>query len=101
MLRLLIPLAAALLSFSCGYIGEPLPPALHIPQRVSDLSAIQKGGKILLHFTLPAQTTDNLDIRKPVSVELRVGPTSARAIVLNSDWTMKLSSDVISSLDGA
>src|SRR5260370_39696415 len=76
MLRLLVPLAAAFLSFSCGYIGEPLPPALHIPQRVADLSAVQKGSKILLQFTLPAQTTDNLDIRNPVSVELRVGPAS-------------------------
>ena len=77
MLRLLVLLAAAFLSFSCGYIGEPLPPALHIPQRVSDLSAVQKGGKILVQFTLPAHTTDNLDIQKPVTVELHVGATTA------------------------
>jgi hypothetical protein len=77
MLRLLVLLAAALLSFSCGYIGEPMPPALHIPQRVTDLSAVEKGGKILVQFTLPAYTTDNLEIRKPLTVELHVGPTKA------------------------
>src|SRR5690349_5550358 len=76
MLRFLVLLAPAFLSFSCGYIGEPLPPALHIPQHVTDLSAVQKGGKILVQFTLPAHTTDNLDIHKPVTVELRVGATT-------------------------
>ena len=66
-------LLAALLSSSCGYVGEPLPPALHIPQRVADLSAIERGGRIHVQFTLPTHTTESLDIRKPVRIELRVG----------------------------
>jgi hypothetical protein len=67
-------LMAATLCSSCGYVGEPLPPALRIPQRVADLSAIERGGQIFLQFTLPTHTTESLDIRKPVRIELGVGP---------------------------
>ena len=70
--RLLLLLAALVWS-GCGYIGEPLPPALQIPQRVSDLSAIEHGGEIAIKFTLPAHTTEDLAIQKPVAIELRVG----------------------------
>jgi hypothetical protein len=70
--RLLL-LLAALLCSGCGYIGEPLPPALQIPQRVGDLSAVEHGGEIAIGFTLPAHTTDGLAIRKPVDIELGVG----------------------------
>ena len=66
-------LLAALLGSSCGYVGEPLPPALHIPQRVADLSAIERGAQIHVQFTLPTHTTESLDIRTPVRIELRVG----------------------------
>jgi hypothetical protein len=65
---------AALLGSSCGYVGEPLPPALHIPQRVADVSAIERGARIFVEFTLPTHTTESLDIRKPVRVELGIGP---------------------------
>lgn len=66
-------LLAALVGSSCGYVGEPLPPALHIPQRVADLSAIERGAQIHVQFTLPTHTTESLDIRTPVRIELRVG----------------------------
>lgn len=74
MLRSLLLLAAALVSSGCGYIGEPLPPALHIPERVTNLSASQQGARIVVQFTAPSHTTENLDITKPVRIELRVGP---------------------------
>ena len=67
-------LIAATLCSSCGYVGEPLPPALHIPQRVADVSAVERGGQIFVQFTLPTETTESLDIRKPVQIELGVGP---------------------------
>jgi len=54
--------------------GEPLPPARHVPQRVADLSAFQQGARIVVQFTLPSHTTENLDITKPMRVELRVVP---------------------------
>jgi hypothetical protein len=74
MLRSLVLLAAALFSSSCAYIGEPLPPARHVPERVADLSASQQGARIVAQFTLPSHTTENLDITKPMRAELRVGP---------------------------
>jgi hypothetical protein len=74
-LRLLL-LLAALLSSGCAYIGEPLPPARHVPQRVADLSVSQQGARIVVQFTLPVHTTENLDITKPMRAELRVGPAA-------------------------
>src|SRR6266850_2651563 len=73
-LRFSLLLFATLFSCGCGYIGEPLPPALHIPERVTDLSASQQGARIVAHFTLPSHTTESLDITKPVRIELRAGP---------------------------
>ena len=75
MLRFLL-LLVALFSSGCGYIGEPLPPARHVPERVADLSASQQGARIVAQFTLPVHTTENLDITKPMRVELRVGPAA-------------------------
>ncbi len=76
MLRFFLLPAAALFACSCGYIGEPLPPARHVPQRVVDLSVSQQGARIVARFTLPSQTTENLEITKPMRAELRVGPAS-------------------------
>src|SRR5690242_8862404 len=73
MLRFLALAAAALFSAGCGYVGEPLPPVLHIPQRVTDLTAVQRGAEIQAAFTLPTHTTEGLVIGRPVTFELRVG----------------------------
>jgi hypothetical protein len=71
-------LGAAILCFSgCGYIGEPLPPALHIPERVTDLRAIQKGARIRVEFTLPSHTTEHLKIETSPDIELRIGTASS------------------------
>lgn len=58
----------------CGYVGAPLPPALNIPEAVTDLRAVQRGERILATFTPPAQTTDRLGLKAPVPVELHLGP---------------------------
>jgi predicted small lipoprotein YifL len=57
-------LAAALIVAlaGCGYVGPPLPPALHIPQPVMDLQAEIVGDKILVRFTPPALTTEELPV---------------------------------------
>jgi hypothetical protein len=59
----------------CGYMGEPLPPALNRPERVLDISAIERGSNIVVQFTVPQVTTEDLPI-KPGGrdIELRVGP---------------------------
>src|SRR5579859_3455071 len=76
--------AAALFTCSCAYIGEPLPPARYVPQRVADLSAFQQGVRIVAQFALPSHTTENLEITKPMRVELRVG--SAATPFQTEDW---------------
>jgi len=72
-----IPALATLLLCGCGYIGEPLPPLMNIPARPGDLIAVQRGARILAHFTIPAITTEGTVIKKPVTPELRIGPKPA------------------------
>jgi hypothetical protein len=57
----------------CGYVGNPLPPSLNIPLRVTDLSAVEHGAELRFRFTIPALTTDGAGLRVG-QVELRVGP---------------------------
>lgn len=65
---------SSLLLVGCGYVGDPLPPALHIPHRVTDLNAVQRGDQIEIRFTTPALTTEELGINHFESMELRIGP---------------------------
>ena len=66
----------------CGYVGDPMPPALNIPMRIIDLKAEQVGARMKLRFTIPDLTTEKLPV-KQVTVELRGGdvpiPVAARA----------------------
>ncbi len=64
---------SAVVLSGCGYVGQPLPPALNIPSRVTDLRAIEHGDKIVVQFTLPPLTTDGLPLTKVRSVEVRAG----------------------------
>jgi hypothetical protein len=54
-------LAIVLLS-GCAYVGDPKPPTLDIPGRITDLRAAQYGGKILVEFTVPPLTTEGLGL---------------------------------------
>ena len=53
-----VPLILALLVTGCGYVGDPLPPALNIPVPVADLNAVQRGDQIIIQFTVPQMTTE-------------------------------------------
>jgi hypothetical protein len=65
----------ALLLAGCGYINQPLPPALRKPVLVNDLAAVQVGSNIVITFTVPKMTTEDLPIKEGgEEVELRVGP---------------------------
>lgn len=64
---------AILLLSGCGYVGDPKPPALNIPEVVRDLAAVQRGSNLVLSFTLPVLTTEGLTIADYGEVELRVG----------------------------
>jgi hypothetical protein len=65
--------AAALLATGCGYTGEPMPPLANIPARVIDLSAIQRGSRIMVQFTVPPRTTEGVAIKTPLNLDLRIG----------------------------
>ncbi len=59
---------------SCGYIGEPQYPALNIPTRIMDLSAVERGDRIDVNFTIGALTTEGLVLKSIGTIDLRVGP---------------------------
>lgn len=72
-MRRILPALAAFLS-GCGYVAGPLTPLANIPARVTDLAAVQRGGKLIVQFTVPVLTTEGVDIKQPPSFDLRIGP---------------------------
>lgn len=62
-----------LLLSGCGYVGDPLPPLANIPGSVTDLAAIQRGARIIVHFTPPGRTTEGRALNGPVRFDLRIG----------------------------
>ena len=69
-----VALAFALLALSgCGYVGPVLPPSPELPQAVTDLEVIERGDQLLVSFTTPVRTTDNLSIKQFSELELRIG----------------------------
>ncbi len=79
--RPLLAILLASLFTGCGYVGDPLPPALYIPLPVADLSAMQEGGTLAVRFTLPARTTEDLPMEGSPEVDLR-----AAAWEKNRQW---------------
>lgn len=76
--RLLLVIALTFLMAGCGYVGDPLPPALYIPLPVSDLSAMQQGDVVAVRFTLPARTMEDLPMEASPEVDLRAAPWENR-----------------------
>jgi hypothetical protein len=72
MRRFLLAAVAAALT-GCGYVGDPLPPALNIPTPVEDLRVIQRGDKLILDFTTPSLTTEAVGLTSLASAEARIG----------------------------
>lgn len=73
-----MPLAIAALS-GCAYVGDPKPPTLDIPGRITDLRAAQYGGKILVEFTVPPLTTEGLGLTGLQAVQLRAAAAGSPA----------------------
>jgi hypothetical protein len=72
-------------SIGCGSVGEPLYPAVNIPTRISDLTAVERGARIDIAFTIPALTTEGLTVKAIGRVELRVGPNPNSGAAFQSD----------------
>lgn len=83
-MRAALPVLAALLLLNCGSPGDPLPPALNRPSRVTDLAALERGSNLFVAFTMPAKTTEGLPIETPPDIELRVGAIGDRFV--EADW---------------
>jgi len=67
---------ASLAATGCGYVNDPLPPPLHIPQRVTDLTVAQTGARIVVQFSPPQLSTEGVNLPAAVRAELRIGPAS-------------------------
>ncbi len=68
-----LALFTTLFLIGCGYAGEPKPPALGRPLKVTGLSAVERGAKVVISFSMPLETTDALPVDAHPDVELRVG----------------------------
>lgn len=86
------PAAAALLWLAgCAYVGEPLPPALHVPKPVTALTVEQVGPRLEVRFRPPAETTELLPVElgqielKAGAVEPGAWPGDARSIPVAPD----------------
>lgn len=54
----------------CGSPGIPRPPSLDLPEPVTDLRAVRKGGRVDLVWTVPSKTTDGQAVRDPGSTRI-------------------------------
>lgn len=62
---------------ACGYVGDPLPPALNIAAQVTDLRAVEYGDRIIVDFTIQPLTTEGLTLNYLGDIDLRIGSTDA------------------------
>jgi len=77
MTRTLAALGPAFLVLTgCGYVGNPLPPLANVPAPVTELAAVQRESRIIVHFKLPASTTESFPIKSELKVDLRIGPAA-------------------------
>ncbi len=83
-MRLLLPLCWLAGLAGCGYVGDPLAPALRIPKPVLDLRVIERGRNLEISFTMPVATGEGLPIREAGQIDLRVGVAPAPPFDLNA-----------------
>ncbi len=58
----------------CGYVGPVLPPSPQLPLAVTDLTVVERGDQLVIDFSTPPRTTDNLAVKEFSELDLRVGP---------------------------
>jgi hypothetical protein len=72
-MRSVLLLCTAALLTGCGYVGDPLPPALNIPEAIENLRVVQRGDKLVIDFTAPALTTEEIGLTSILTAEARMG----------------------------
>lgn len=66
----LAALSLASLLTGCATPGPPKPPSLNLPKPVADLTAERIAGNVLLRWTTPGKTTDNVAVKPPLTAEI-------------------------------
>ncbi len=69
--------ACLVLLQGCGVVGDILPPALNLPNRAEDMTALEHGKNIAIAFRMPTTTTEGLLLRRKSEIDLRIGPAPA------------------------
>ena len=57
--------ALGVLLAGCASVQAPLPPSLELPKPPTDLRAVRKGDRVYLFWSIPNQTMDRQNIRRP------------------------------------
>ncbi|HMD84458.1 MAG TPA: hypothetical protein VKO18_07120 [Terriglobia bacterium] len=70
LLQALVLASAAGWLFGCGVQGTPHPPRVERPAKITNLSVVQIGQSLEIHFRLPQQTTEGGRLTKPLEVEI-------------------------------
>ncbi len=68
-LQALLLASAAGWLYGCGVQGTPHPPRLERPTRITNLTVVQIGQSLEIHFSLPQLATDGERLVKPLEVE--------------------------------
>ena len=76
--------SATLILCGCGVVGDILPPALNLPMQATDLTAVEHGKAIDIAFRMPATTTEGQLIRRPPTIDIRIGPVPANPNDMNA-----------------
>jgi hypothetical protein len=63
-------LASGFVLTGCGMPGTPLPPSLHLPDPVTDLTALRTGDQVQLNWTMTKKDTDKLLLQGNVQVRV-------------------------------
>jgi len=67
----------------CGYVGDPLPPELGMPEQIQDLRGVQRGDKIVVAFTPTLKATDRVLLKNLSEIDLRGGPNPEGGFDIN------------------
>ena len=63
-------LMVALIFTGCANPGPPKPPSLHLPALVNDLSAERIGNRVILRWTTPSRTSDDLIVKGSMTAQI-------------------------------
>ncbi|HEX4651539.1 MAG TPA: hypothetical protein VH250_08540, partial [Granulicella sp.] len=71
--------AVAIAAVGCASPGPPKPPTLNLPALATGIQAQRQGDQVLVHWTTPDKTSDDLLLGGPITAELcrEVGPRPA------------------------